>query len=142
MIKFLVLLFCSLSLVDTELVVLSLMLVCFSIFSIKVVLSFLSFLLPLLFSLVLKEAVLLSWLSTLWLLTLLGWCTEWNEILSPVLYKHVPLYILCQDEEIKQDRQALITFMDLFILVSLYNKPFHLLHKVLDNCVYSFSDQV
>ena len=67
-----------------------------------------------------------------------------GEILSTVLYKHVPLYILCQDEEIKQDRQALITFMDLFILVSLpaYNKPFHLLHKVLDNCVYSFSDQV
>ena len=62
-IKFLVQLFCSLSIVDTDLVVLSLMLVYFSIFSIKVVFS--SSLDSLLFSFVLKEAVVLSWLSIL-----------------------------------------------------------------------------
>ena len=63
MIKFLVQLFCSLSIFDTDLVVLSLMLVYFSIFSIKVVFS--SSLDSLLFSFVLKEAVVLSLLSIL-----------------------------------------------------------------------------
>ena len=63
MIKFLVLFFCKLSFVDTELDVLSLMLVCFSKFGIDVVPS--SPLDSLLFSFVLKEAVILSWLSIL-----------------------------------------------------------------------------
>ena len=58
MIKFLVVLFCSLWFVDTELVSLSLTLVCFSIFGIEVGLS--SSLDSLLFSFVLKEAVVLS----------------------------------------------------------------------------------
>ena len=49
-----------------------------------------------------------------------------------VLYKHVPLFILYPDEEIKQDRLALLPLLDLSILVSLYvyNKPFQLFHKI------------
>ena len=128
-----------------KLVGLLLTLVCFSMFGIEVVLS--SSLDLLLFSFVSKGAVVLSWLSILWVLLLLFWefsgMMYWMEgdFIGCTLQTHAFLYFVPWWRN-KTGPSCPNTFAGPFHSAESYNKPFHWFQQIVHNCLYSFSGQV
>ena len=128
-----------------KLVGLLLTLVCFSMFGIEVVLS--SSLDLLLFSFVSKGAVVLSWLSILWVFLLLFWefsgMMYWMEgdFIGCTLQTHAFLYFVPWWRN-KTGPSCPNTFAGPFHSAESYNKPFHWFQQIVHNCLYSFSGQV